>query len=296
MAWLRLDAAAFEDRALRRAGMDGKLTFLAAVMLSKVRDWSRDEQRGWIPRKEFDGMEVALHWGDETTPDRIAAYDAAILTLSSGDSPLLTPDQGGAGWWVTEWNKFQPDPTALARKRKERAERWKREMRVTGGHRDNRDEAETGSNGVHENGKARDAARDDRDVTATTRDETTRDESRDTSDETSHVACQDGGSAAPSPARPGAVAVAAPRNGIAIHGGYVPGELGDPSALPDPAAKARDIRSLLNRPAPIKPIRGHDVIPEPPQRIADQARLDALKAEALAKIAELDAPSPRSQP
>ncbi len=301
MAWIRLDAATFEDRALRRAGMAGKVAFMAAVMLSKERDWMKDERRGWLPAREFDGAEVALHWSD-SSPTAAAVYDDAIRALSAGEHPLLIWD--GDGWWVANWDKYQPDPTALARKRKERAERWRAELHVTGRHSDkrksgerhsdNRDKADAGSNGRAVVDGNNGCHRDDRDVTArdvhAARNETRRDESR-SRDETSHVSMQEGGEggAAPSPARPGAEAVAAPTAGIAIRDGYVPGSLGDPTGLPDPAAKAREIRdALLHRPPPAEPMRGPDIEPEPRPRVADQGKIERLKAETLAKIAELE--------
>jgi len=236
MGWLRLDAAAFEDRALRRHGMRGRVVFMAAVMLSKERDWTKAERRGWLPAREFDGLEVARHWDDQE-PDAAALYDAMIATLAAGPHALFAADSAGDGWWIAGWEKYQPDPTALMRKRKERARRWKEANRAADvtvtdsdartendsseelgkghvSHSDKRDKPNSGF-GFYEKPADDDARhRDDRDVTL--RDDTTRDERRDesraTSDETSHVSSprKKTRGAAPSPARPGAEAVAAP--------------------------------------------------------------------------------------
>lgn len=295
MSWIRLDVAAFQDRALRRAGMHGRLVFMAAVMLSKLRDWAVGDLRGWLPRKEFDGLEVALHWGDATDPENVAKYDAAIAALAAGPDPLLTPETDGSGWWIAGWKKYQPDPSALARKRKERAERWKaakdgdgQPEDVTVCHSDKRDKASAGSGGKREKLRIVARHRDDRDVTL--RDETRRDEyETKTSTSTSHVSSEEGRGAAPSPARPGAEAVAALKEGIAVRDAYVPGSLGDPTGLPDPAAKAREVIAAMGR-APKTPIRGPDPPPpEAPPKIADAGRIEKLKAETLARIAELEA-------
>lgn len=76
--------------------------------------------------------------------------------------------------------------------------------------------------------------------------------------------------------------------GVAMRGGYVPnGHAAAPAV--DPAAKAREIRdALLHRPPPATPMRGPDVEPEPRPHVADQGKIERLKAEALAKIAEME--------
>lgn len=122
MGWIRLDVAAFSDRSLRRAGPAGKRAFIAALMLSKSRDWRNNDEPGWLPHREFDGSEVALHWGDPDTPEVVAAYDNGIRVLLS--EGIFRSDVGG--YWITGWRTYQPDQSALARKRKERREKWKK--------------------------------------------------------------------------------------------------------------------------------------------------------------------------
>lgn len=152
MSWLRLDASAFHDRAIRRAGSHGRRAFIAALMLSRERDWRKDDKPGWLPASEFDALEVALHWGEKDTTANVAAYAKAIETLSEEGGPFR-PD--GDGWWLGGWSKYQPDPSALIRKRRERAAKFKelsaeshsdkteaveaKDSHVTAGHSDNRD-------------------------------------------------------------------------------------------------------------------------------------------------------------
>lgn len=139
MGWIRLDVAAFSDRALRRAGPAGKRAFIAALMLSKERDWRKDDEPGWLPDREFDGAEVALHWSDPETPEIVSEYDRGIRALLA--QGILKAADGG--YWISGWRAYQPDSTALARKRKERRERWEASKNasrdVTGCHGASRD-------------------------------------------------------------------------------------------------------------------------------------------------------------
>ena len=120
MSWLRFDPALFHDRAITRAGWCGLEAFIAALALTKERDWQRDERRGWLPRSDFDGAEVARLWHEPPEPAVVAEFDAAILTLATGPNAVLIADEDGSGWWIRSWEKYQPDARALARKREQR--------------------------------------------------------------------------------------------------------------------------------------------------------------------------------
>lgn len=139
MGWLRLDASAFHDRAIRRTGSHGRRAFIAALMLSRERDWRKQDAPGWLPAAEFDALEVVQHWGERETPANLAAYQKAIEGLASPGGPFEWDEDG---WWLAGWRKYQPDPTSLARKRKERADKWKSLKQAKNGH---SDENEAGS-------------------------------------------------------------------------------------------------------------------------------------------------------
>lgn len=172
MSWLRLDASAFHDRAIRRTGSHGRRAFIAALMLSRERDWRKGDAPGWLPASEFDPLEIAQHWGERETEANLKAYEQAIEGLAAPGGPF---EWDGDGWWLAGWRKYQPDPTALARKRKERVAKW-RELKADG----HSDKAEADSGSTQKDVTAGHSdKRDGHAVTPTIRDVTTRRRGRD---------------------------------------------------------------------------------------------------------------------
>lgn len=129
MSWLRLDALTFQDRSVRRAGRSGRLVFLAAVTMTKAHLWiSPNEERGYLPSKDFNAEEIAV-WFGEVGDDAVAFYEQGIAAcLREG---LIESRDGG--FIVPNWRRYQPDPTTAERtaryekKQREKAHSEKRE-------------------------------------------------------------------------------------------------------------------------------------------------------------------------
>jgi hypothetical protein len=144
MGWVRMNASWDSERRHRRVGVFGRMALRAAILLSKERDWQRQERRGWVPRAEFDAEEIARHLellGDEDLA-RFMTREQLVEALAAGVGRcevegLLQTE--GDGWWIDGWEAYVPDPTATARKRAQRERDREAQVLVegvTGGHRD----------------------------------------------------------------------------------------------------------------------------------------------------------------
>lgn len=112
MTWLRLDASTFQDRSIRRTGRAGRLAFVAAITMTKTRDWKHGERRGYLPAKDFLADEIAVWFGEDASdPETVAFYQSGIDALQREN--LIEPVEDG--WIIPNWTRYQPDPGAAER-------------------------------------------------------------------------------------------------------------------------------------------------------------------------------------
>lgn len=168
MSWLRLDAMTFQDRNVRRSGRAGRLVFLAAMTMTKAHIWvDEQEQRGFLPDKDFTPEEIAVWYGE--------VGDEALKFFATGIASCLSEgliERCRGGYRIPNWRRYQPDPTAASRQ----AEKRRRDGTVNGtvnstGHSDTRDKPRqprthtgqfqrvTGNTVSHDDGTGRDGTK-----------------------------------------------------------------------------------------------------------------------------------------
>ena len=111
MAWLRLEAAVFQDGRLVRAGFWAKVVYLAALTYAKL----HSHRGGRIPKADFTADVIAHHVG--TLPEHHRCLEPALGALVK----LGLLDDDVTHYTVTKWKTYQDDRTATERKQRQRA-------------------------------------------------------------------------------------------------------------------------------------------------------------------------------
>jgi hypothetical protein len=280
-----------------RAGFAGRIVFIAAVTMSKLHDWRRGEERGFLPRKDFDPRSILHHLGgilDDEIKDPLGWLAAGAAAAER--EGLFERVEGG--WQIHAWTRFQIDSS------RDRTANWRARKKTPKTPRD-------GGDG-HKAPQPQPAQAQEEAVTVCDGcdDDVTYVTGRPTST-SSHVRSSSAAeTVGPAPAGPGACAgppspepgrnghpkrppIDPATPGLAGQGSWRSGQLGSEVGLPNPAEQARKIREELLRPPPSKPIRGPDPPPPPePPKVADPERLKQLRDEVMRKIAELPADEP----